>query len=356
MKGKFTEVKGTAQDLANWHALLSSDDAPAFTGLLSIADPDDFAGRLRRNYLDHVTAALIQTRASEHTLRRAAEHIAATPEPGYMVMFQLAGKSVFQEGDNPPAELRAGSFAISATNNPHLWTFTDGRVSVFSLRFPQSLIDVPEQVLKRMAGRALSPQQGIGKHLASFVSAVASDDELLVGPTGARVARNLIDLVGTGLVAEDQRVPPQRSVPLFAQVTNYIGDHLADPRLDASSVAAACHISVRYLQVMFHEQGTTVTDWIRGRRLAGSRRDLADPALRDAAIGDIAFRWGYPDPAYFSRLFRRAFGESPREFRARALRYRVASQRTALREQAPSRGHARPGMAAARPAGQPGTR
>jgi len=30
-------------------------------------------------------------------------------------------------------------------------------------------------------------------------------------------------------------------------------------------------------------------------------------------------RWGYQDPAYFSRLFRREFGESPREWRTRAL-------------------------------------
>jgi AraC-like DNA-binding protein len=66
------------------------------------------------------------------------------------------------------------------------------------------------------------------------------------------------------------------------------------------------------------EQGTTVTDWIRERRLAGCRRDLADPTLRDVPIGDVAVRWGYRDQAYFSRLFRRAFGETPREWRARA--------------------------------------
>jgi AraC-like DNA-binding protein len=38
----------------------------------------------------------------------------------------------------------------------------------------------------------------------------------------------------------------------------------------------------------------------------------------EVSIGDVAARWGYPDQAYFSRLFRRTFDETPREWRARA--------------------------------------
>jgi AraC-like DNA-binding protein len=106
---------------------------------------------------------------------------------------------------------------------------------------------------------------------------------------------------------------------MFLQVTNYITNNLGDPSLDTCSVARANHISTRYLQGLFQEQGTTVTDWVRDRRLKACRRDLADPALREESIGEIAHRWGYPDQAYFSRLFRRSFGESPREWRARAM-------------------------------------
>jgi len=109
-----------------------------------------------------------------------------------------------------------------------------------------------------------------------------------------------------------------RSVPLFLQVTDYISRHLGEPGLETASVARAHHLSVRYLQAIFAEQGTTVTGWIRERRLAGCRRDLADPALTEEPIGDVAARWGYPDQAYFSRLFRRTFDETPREWRARA--------------------------------------
>jgi AraC-like DNA-binding protein len=37
-------------------------------------------------------------------------------------------------------------------------------------------------------------------------------------------------------------------------------------------------------------------------------------------VAAVGARWGYPDPAHFSRLFKTSFGVSPRDYRAsRAL-------------------------------------
>jgi AraC-like DNA-binding protein len=151
------------------------------------------------------------------------------------------------------------------------------------------------------------------------VVAVTTDEGLLWGPLGARVARNLIDLFATALCEAVIESPLPRSVLSFMKITEYIGRRLSEPGLDTAGIARAHHLSARHLQAVFAEQGTTVTAWIRERRLAGCRRDLADPALSEVPIGDIAARWGYRDQAYFSRLFRRSFGETPREWRARAL-------------------------------------
>ena len=319
MKGKYFEVTGAARDLDSWQRLLASDDAPPFHGLETIRDPADFRGRLRRNHLDQVTAGLIELHASEHTTRRTHEHIKATPEPQYLLMFQAAGRSVFWQDDADQAVLAAGDFAIASAQQPYRWSFDAGDSVVFSLRFPQAFIDLPDHALKSVEARTLSSREGLGRHLAPFMASVVRDADLMRGPAGGRLARNLIDLFATGLADTLQRDQPARPVPLFVQVTDYIAENLADPDLDASSLSRAKHISTRYLQAIFQEQGTTVTDYIRDRRMAGARRDLADPALREAPIADIAVRWGYQDPAYFSRLFRREFGESPRDWRARAL-------------------------------------
>jgi AraC-like DNA-binding protein len=316
VRGRFTEVRGAARDLDGWLRLQVSDDTPPFQRLESISDPATFTGRLRRNHLDQITTALIELTASEHTIYRGPEHIQATPDPSSMVIWQLVGSSVFQLEDGRRAELLPGYFTFTSLRKPYTWSFGAGANSVFSLRFPAEFLDLPRQVLQEFEARPLTSAEGFGRHLAPFVRAIAYDADLLRGPAGARLARNLIDLFATGMAELLQRTGSERSVPFFMKITDYIAGHLADPELDASAIARAHHVSVRSLQALFQEQGTTVTDWIRARRLAGCRRDLADPALRDFSIADIALRWGYQDPAYFARRFRTEFGETPREWRS----------------------------------------
>jgi AraC-like DNA-binding protein len=76
---------------------------------------------------------------------------------------------------------------------------------------------------------------------------------------------------------------------------------------------------VRYLYRLFEAQGTTVAAWIRHRRLERCRADLTDPALRAAPVSAVAARWGLPDSAHFSRLFRRTYGLPPAEYRRACL-------------------------------------
>ncbi len=69
---------------------------------------------------------------------------------------------------------------------------------------------------------------------------------------------------------------------------------------------------------MFETAGLSVCDFIRSARLDRCRRDLIDPAFADQSISAIASRWGLPSAPHFSRLFRKAYGCSPREFRRTA--------------------------------------
>jgi Helix-turn-helix domain len=89
---------------------------------------------------------------------------------------------------------------------------------------------------------------------------------------------------------------------------------------DADAVAgrAVHYISPRHLQKLFEAEGSTVTDWIRRRRLDHCRRELLDPRNAGEPISRITARWGLLDSSHFSRLFR-ANGMSPREFRSEGV-------------------------------------
>jgi AraC-like DNA-binding protein len=116
----------------------------------------------------------------------------------------------------------------------------------------------------------------------------------------------------------DQSPAPPDQRALLDRVQRFINDRLGDPGLTAELVAATHHVSLRSLQRLFQAHGTTVAGWIRDQRLDRCRRDLHDPGLAARAVSRIAARWGFSDPAHFSRVFKHAYGVSPARFRRSA--------------------------------------
>ena len=319
MSGRFEEIRGSASDLHSWRALITGTQPP-FQRVETVPDAAEFSGRLSRQVLDRISAHLIEIKASHHVIRRTEEHIRTTPEPLYVIMFQLDGTSFFTQA-GARAVLHPGDYTVSTSAVPFEWEFI-GDFTVFMLRFPQAFIDAPPQSFLPLAGQALSPDDGFGGHLVPFIESIARDPDVLRGPIGRRVAQNLVDLFTTSFLAHLERLSGSAelsSASMFQRLVEYIGRHLSDPELDSRQVAAANFISTRYLQSIFNKHGTTVSSWIRERRLGGVRRDLSDPILAARSIGELATKWGFLDHAYFSRLFRQAFGESPNQWRRRAL-------------------------------------
>jgi AraC-like DNA-binding protein len=102
---------------------------------------------------------------------------------------------------------------------------------------------------------------------------------------------------------------------LLIRIRAWIEEHLDHPELSPADVAAAHHISLRYLHKLFSVQQSTVAGWIRHRRLERCRRALLDPAQATRPVSAIAARWGILNAAHFSRVFRDAYGLAPAEYR-----------------------------------------
>lgn len=111
---------------------------------------------------------------------------------------------------------------------------------------------------------------------------------------------------------------------LVERIHGFIESHLGDPELSPAAVAAAHHISLRYLHKLLEPEACGVAGSIRQRRLERCRHDLLDPAQIDRPVAGIAARWGFSSAAHFSRAFREAYGLPPAEFR-RTCRLGAAS-------------------------------
>jgi AraC-like DNA-binding protein len=181
------------------------------------------------------------------------------------------------------------------------WWFVQDRLQISSL-----------PVLPRIQGKV-----GLGATLFQLATSMYQEAKSMSAEDGIFALESHMDIL-RGCVIRPESTPTRldHCAQLRPRIEYFIDSHLPDASLSPALIAAATGISVRHLHRIFAARGCTVTEWIRERRLERCRTDLADPALRDRYITDIAFFWGFSDSAHFSHCFRQAFGVSPREFRS----------------------------------------
>ena len=94
----------------------------------------------------------------------------------------------------------------------------------------------------------------------------------------------------------------------------YIEENLAEP-LRLSQVAQQIHISTSHLSELFTKcTGTSFSNYVKQRRLERANQLLL---CTQATIQDVALSCGFSTPAYFSTVFTKWSGMSPRQYRAK---------------------------------------
>jgi AraC-like DNA-binding protein len=250
--------------------------------------------------------------------KRTAAHVRGS-DPDVCKIDVLAGGGGVIEQGGREARLGAGDFTFVDLARPATWA-TRGPARIVAVVFPAALLPLGRDDLSRLTGVRIGGDGGPGAIVSQVARQLAGQLDAYGGTDGARLGTAVADLLTATLAArldrEDQVPHESRRRALLLRVHAFIEERLGDSDLSPGAVAAAHYISVRYLHKLFETEQTTVADWIRRRRLERCRRDLLDPALRTRPVSAIAARWGFPDPAHFSRSFRAAYGMPPGQFRS----------------------------------------
>lgn len=265
------------------------------------------------------TVLLAEVAASQAVVERTPQLIRRDDPELYKFGLQVAGTCVIEQAGREAA-LGPGDLAVYDTSRPYRIAFGDGFRMLVAM-FPRNLVQLPPERMAGLTAVRLAGDQGLGSLVAPLMRGLSVD----AGPSGAVIATHLgdavVDLVTAAFaqqlatdVEPDSRAGHRA---LVARVHRFVDDHLGDPDLSSSSIAAAHFVSVRHLQKVFEAEGESVTALVRQRRLERCRRELADPTLRDRPIAAVGARWGFLDAAHFSRLFRATYGDSPRAYRLR---------------------------------------
>ena len=306
---------------------------------------DDEPARTRADYWQHVmanTLAPYRIRPADGNLRSHIQHaefgpvtvlgiqataMIASRTPDlirnsdlgmYKIDLAIRGQGVFEQ-DGRESKPKPGEFILMDLSRPShvaIDQWHEGSILIF----PRSLLPIRHNELRKLTAIRFSRQDPYAELVSSLVMGLTRNLDAYESARDGRIATAFIDLLSLAVASSLDRVsgvpPESRERAMMLRVQAFIDQHLGDPDLSPSMIAASHHISVRTLHKLHENEQDSIAASIRRRRLERCRRDLLDPDLSDRPVSAIGARWGFPDAATFSRAFRAAYGLPPGEYRA----------------------------------------
>ncbi|WP_315094243.1 helix-turn-helix domain-containing protein [uncultured Cellulomonas sp.] len=259
--------------------------------------------------------------ASGMRMTRETRHLRADPDGRVAIAVQEAGQSLINYDDADP-DVRAGIGGLICVDltKPYDYAWR-GMGSAFCISVTADQVGLPAHVV-RTASRQLRTSPLYGLFQRHLLGLAHNTDAVAADPAATGVASASVDLLRALLASAAHDVTFERSTiaaTLLVQVRAYVQQHLREADLTPGTIARAHNISQRHLFRVCAAADFSLEQWIIGRRLVGAHDDLAQASNLMVPVSSIARRWGFRDPAHFTRRFKATYGLTPREWRRIAL-------------------------------------
>ena len=253
----------------------------------------------------------LSSRAQAFTLPRVDKSMA-------LLLHLIEGRGQAVSGRSEPIGMMSGDFVFGAPGQPVRLSFEDD-VRLFVLRIPRGILTprllapIPEEL------QLISGESGFAAVFNDMLISLSSKLGTISAEQFRTIETTLADFLAASLLHEGDVAMlggiNGRRAGLLHRISQTIERRLIEPELSLADIAEEHGMSVRNLQKLFEAFDKTFSIYVRSRRLERAREDLASPLCDQLSISEICFRWGFTDPAYFSRTFRDEFGVSPRDYR-----------------------------------------
>lgn len=230
----------------------------------------------------------------------------------YVVILINRGGSEIVTQDDSVAELHPGEAVLWDTTRPVTFRVISS-VTKRSLFVPRAALEEIGARSLGIAGAVLHRDTPTTELLTSYLDVLSRTADSL-STTALLSARNAtLNLVSAAMQPESAGTDPhQINQVLHANMVQDIERNLTRFDLGPALIARNHHVSVRSVHRLFEGSGDTITGFIRSRRLARARQDLASGI---DTVSTIAQRWCFSDASHFARLFKKQFGMSPSDYR-----------------------------------------
>lgn len=278
-------------------------------------DAERFTGSIRTQQVGELMIADLSSSPQE--VRRTPRLIANSERHLLQVGVAQRGRAYLAQ-DGREALLEPGDFVVYETARPFRWAFDgDWAATVFTV--PREHLALSAAESSRLTALPQSGHSGLSGVVSRFLRGLAANVDDLPARQSRRVVTDVVDLVLALVDDGDRPAVPDRPASgraaLLVRIKDHVERNLADPALCPASIAAAHHISVRYLHKLFAAEQLTVSGYLRGRRLRRCALQLRDPRLAGVPIAVLAGRAGFGDLSGFGRAFKTRFGLTPSQYR-----------------------------------------
>ncbi len=272
-----------------------------------------FTGRLELGCVGAMPVARIL--ASRHRVLRTPSLIRKDDRSYVKLVAQVQGAACFEQNGRKVV-LAPGEWSLYDTTKPYAVSNPEPINEIIMLlprdRLVRLGLNLDELVVRRFAGRS-----GVGRLTYNLLvsafdtlqrDAGAQSEDELADTIANLVQLAVLDREGTVTETSLREITRDR-------VKSFIASNLNDPMLSLNRIAGAIGCSKRYLHKLFDQESETLNTYIWRSRLERIRQDLANPALAQSSITEIAFNRGFNSSTHFSRSFREIYGVSPSVYR-----------------------------------------
>jgi AraC family transcriptional regulator, positive regulator of tynA and feaB len=257
---------------------------------------------------------LVHTAHDRGDGRRGAAEIAAS-DPDLVGLLYMRRGTIGLEFEGERVLLRAGELVMWDTARRGAFT-TFGRVDNQTLVVPRERLAMVAPGYEGMYGLPFRSDHPAARLMGSFMGSLMPVVRKLDVAARDAVADAALDIARAVVATRHDPHPRHQTAARLTAVRLYIDANLSNPSLCPATIAKANAISLRTLYRLFESTDDSVGAVIRERRLSRCRAEL----LRGTgeSVTAIAFRWGFRNMSYFSRVFRERYGVSARELQMAA--------------------------------------
>lgn len=313
------------------YAEATSGDCTTFTALLSrvagiphavMLTPNDFGGYAQVFELGCLRACHVSCRSPMNVDGRAMLE-SGWPQGVFVhVIIQLSGTMTVNRIGRSSIALQPEDWCVISHVGRFL-TEASTPVEFMLLVIPAEELRSIIDAVTRISERRIRAQSGAARLFLQFMVSVFAQASVLSAPSRISFSDAVIQVLKAAISdTANSRQPPIAHEHLYRRICEIIECHLGDANLSVEYIARRVHCSKRYLHSLFSKCNDrhTINEYIKFRRLARCRSELLMQPSSGRSIAEIAHRWGFHDPSYFARLFRREYGIAPRDFAANAMR------------------------------------